>query len=146
MCFEREVFINKGGFRDIPRMQDTELTERLRGEGYHLYFFPDVIAFQRQDSNLFNVMKKVYINGQNIYYIRYRDSISPLKKVVFLAVLPLLSVSKVIRIIGRHLLYPTPGGRIVTLFISIPLTLTGCFWMAGFYNALVTEKGISNNR
>lgn len=146
LCFDREVFINEGGFRDIPRMQDTELTERLGRHGYPLYFCPDILAFQTQDSPLSKVLMKIYINGQNTYYIRYQTSMSPCKKAAFVVSLPLLSILKIGRIIVRHLLYQTLAGKLVTLVISFPLFISSLFWMVGFYNALITEKGIGTER
>ncbi|MFH0974673.1 MAG: glycosyltransferase [Spirochaetota bacterium] len=146
LCIDREIFINEGGFRDIPRMQDTELTERIRSHGHRLYFFPDILGFQTQDSSLSRVLKKIYINGQNVYYIRYAASMSSLKKAAFIAALPVLTIIKIGRIIIRHLLYQTPAGKLKTLAISLPLFISGLFWMAGFYNALITEKGIGAER
>ncbi len=146
LCVEREVFINEDGFRDIPRTQDTELTERLRKNGYPLFFCPDILAYQTQDSPLSRVFNKIHISGQNLYYIRYQDSISPLKKAVFVLNLPLIAILKVSRIIVRHLLYQTPAGKLITIAISIPLLISGLFWMAGFYTSLITEKGIGAER
>ena len=50
MIFKRSLFLEVGGFKDIPRMQDTELTERLRKEGHSLSFCPGVVGLQIQDS------------------------------------------------------------------------------------------------
>jgi GT2 family glycosyltransferase len=146
MCFDREIFITEGGFRDIPRMQDTELSERLRIHGHRLFFCPDILAFQTQNSSLSRVLKKIYINGQNIYYIRYQASMSLFKKAVFIACLPLITILKIVRIIVRHLLYQTRKGKLITFAISLPLIFSSWFWMAGFYNALITEKGIGSER
>ncbi|PKL39695.1 MAG: glycosyl transferase family 2 [Spirochaetae bacterium HGW-Spirochaetae-1] len=146
MFFDREIFIQEGGFKDIPRMQDTELTERLRRQGHHLFFCPDVLAFQKQDSPLPKVLKKIYINGQNLYYIRYHNSMSLVKRVVFFIVLPLITIIKMGRIIIRHLVYQPPLRKLIMLAIGFPLLVSGFFWMAGFYNALITEKGISAER
>jgi glycosyltransferase involved in cell wall biosynthesis len=146
MCFDKELFLKEGGFRDIPRVQDTELTERLRRQGLRSYFFPDILAYQTQDSPLSGVLKKIYINGQNIYYIRYQASISPFKKFAFFVSLPLMTIFKIWRIIARHLLYQTFAGKLITLAISLPLFISSLFWMAGFYNALITEKGIGTER
>jgi GT2 family glycosyltransferase len=146
MCIDRELFINEGGFRDIPRMQDSELTERLLRNGHRLFFCPDILAFQTQDSPISKVLKKIYINGQNVYYIRYKASMSSFKKAVFFISLPLFTIFKIGRIIIRHLLYQTPSGKLITLAVSLPLIISGWFWMAGFYNALITEKGIGAER
>src|SRR5690606_4858127 len=98
MCFSREVFLAEGGFKDIPRMQDTELTERLRSKGHTLYFCPDVLAYQTQDSPLYKVLRKIFINGQNLYYIRYQPGITLLKKAAFFFLLPIISLVKTLRI------------------------------------------------
>ena len=66
-----------GGFADIPRMQDTELTERIRNSsGTQLGFEPSVVGYQIQDSNLKKVLKKIYITGNNIYFLRYQNKSS----------------------------------------------------------------------
>jgi len=146
MCCDQEVFINEGGFKDIPRMQDTELTERLKRHGYSLYFYPDIMAYQVQDSHFFKVMKKIYINGQNLYYIRYKSSMSPFKKIIFFFSLPFLTIIKIGRIIVRHLMYQPFKGKMITLAITFPLFLSGIFWMSGLYNAMITERGIGAER
>lgn len=146
MCFKRSVFMAAGGFTDIPRMQDTELTERLIRQGHKLHFFPDVLGYQTQDAPLAKVLRKIYINGQNLYYIRYKPSITASKKMVFFCLIPLISGLKTLRIIGRHLMHQAWPNKLRTLLISPLLALGGIYWMMGFYNALITEKGISNNR
>jgi hypothetical protein len=44
------------------------------------------------------------------------------------------------------MLYQAPEGKLITLVISFPLFISGCFWMAGFYNALIMGKGIGKDR
>lgn len=146
MCFKRSVFLAAGGFKDIPRMQDTELTERLKKQGHKLYFFPDIVAYQTQDSPFAKVLRKIYINGQNLYYIRYKPNITFARKIMFFFLIPPISGMKTLRIIGRHLNYQSPKNKLRTLVISPLLALGGIYWMSGFYNALITEKGISKDR
>lgn len=146
MCFKRELFISSGGFKDIPRMQDTELTERLKAQGHKLYFCPDITGLQTQDSPFKKVLNKIYINGQNVYYIRYQKNITTFKKLAFLVSLPAISGMKVLRIIVRHLRYQNQANKLRTLTLAPTLFLGGLVWMAGFYHALTTEKGISKNR
>lgn len=146
MCFSREIFLAEGGFKDIPRMQDTELTERLRSKGHTLYFCPDVLAYQTQDSPLDKVLRKIFINGQNLYYIRYRPGITALRKAAFFILLPPVTLIKTLRIAGRHLLYQSARNRLVTLALLPALLVGGAWWMAGFYHALITEKGIGTTR
>lgn len=146
MCFRRETFLAAGGFKDIPRMQDTELTERLRHQGHKLYFCPDVLGLQIQDSPFDNVLKKIYINGQNLYYIRYRANITPAKKFAFYLALPALGFVKIARIIARHLAYQNWSNKLRTLWITPALLLGIIYWIGGFYHALWTEKGIGTER
>ena len=146
MCFKRELFLSVGGFKDIPRMQDTELTERLRSQGHKLYFCPAIKGLQIQDSPMRKVLKKIYINGQNLYYIRYRPHITPRKKLTFFLLLPIISLAKICRIIGRHLRYQSWKNKFRTLTLTPVFALAICYWMGGFYNALWTEKGISKDR
>lgn len=146
MCFRRETFLAAGGFKDIPRMQDTELTERLRHQGQKLYFCPDILGLQIQDSPFNKVLKKIYINGQNLYYIRYKPGITPLKKGSFYLLLPVIGAVKIARIIGRHLTYQNGKNKLRALALTPVLLLGICYWTAGFYNALWTEKGIGKER
>lgn len=146
MCFKREVFLASGGFKDIPRMQDTELTERLRRKGHKLYFCPEILGFQIQDSSFDKVLKKIYINGQNLYYIRYQSTMNLFKKTAFFLLLPILGAMKIERIIARHLLYQSWSNKLRILLLDPLLILGICYWIAGFYNALWTEKGISEER
>ena len=147
MCFTKSVFLDAGGFKDIPRMQDTELTERLKQEkNIALMFYPDMVALQTQDSPLKKVLRKIYINGQNLYYIRYQKQLSPLKKLITALLLPLMGAAKTLRIIGRHLKHQPTAGKLKTLLISPWLILGGIVWTLGFYNALITQKGMSSQR
>lgn len=146
MCFRRETFLAAGGFKDIPRMQDTELTERLRQQGQKLFFCPDILGLQIQDSPFKKVLKKIYINGQNLYYIRYKPGITLQKKLAFYALLPAIGAVKISRIIGRHLVYQNWKNKLRTLALSPVLVLGIVYWTAGFYNALWTEKGIGKER
>lgn len=146
MCFRRETFLAAGGFKDIPRMQDTELTERLRREGQKLFFCPDILGFQIQDSPLRKVLKKIHINGQNLYYIRYKPQITPFKKIMLYLLLPLIGTLKISRIIARHLRYQNWKNKLRTIALT-PILIVGIgYWVAGFYNALWTEKGIGQER
>lgn len=147
MCFNKEVFLDVGGFKDIPRMQDTELTERLiRDHSIKLMFHPDMIALQTQDSKMRKVLRKIYINGQNLYYIRYSNNNSLGKRLVIGALLPAITAAKTLRIIGRHLKYQPLPQKLKTLAISPVLIFGGIVWCVGFYNALITEKGMSSQR
>lgn len=146
MCFKREVFLGAGGFKDIPRMQDTELTERLRRAGHKLYFFPDVLGYQTQDAPLHKVLRKIYINGQNLYYIRYQPNTTAAKKIAFFLLIPAISLAKAVRIIFRHLLYQSWPNKLRTVLYSPLIIISDMYWMFGFYHALITERGISKNR
>lgn len=145
MIFERDTFLRAGGFRDIPRMQDTELTERLRSQGLELYFTPAVVGLQTQDSSLTKVLRKIYINGKNLYFIRYEGRSLPVQALLGLG-LPALTWVKVLRIIGRHLRYQDPSSKALTLALAPLLSLGGAYWMVGFYQSLLFGGGISQNR
>ena len=147
MCFDKELFLKSGGFKDIPRMQDTELTERLTKEhSIKLKFYPDLIALQTQDSKMSKVLRKIYINGQNLYYIRYDKNNSIAKRLLMGILLPAVGAAKTLRIIGRHLKYqPTPK-KVKTLALSPLLIPAGITWTLGFYHALITQKGMGTQR
>tara|TARA_R110002073_G_scaffold151404_3_gene305568 strand:- start:6 stop:899 length:894 start_codon:yes stop_codon:yes gene_type:complete len=145
MVVERVLFVTEGGFRDIPRMQDTEFSERLARNGITLTFTPTVVGFQIQDAPIPKVLRKVYISGRNTYSIRYGRA-SSLQRAAFCVLLPLISAAKTIRIIGRHLRYQDFRRRLITLAISPHLAVAGACWMLGFYGALIFKSGISRER
>lgn len=146
MCFERALFQREGGFKNIARMQDTELTERLRKRGYKLCFRPSMLAYQTQDSSLRKVLRKIFINGQNVYAIRYRTSSNLLQRLLFLLTLPLITMAKIARIIYRHLRYNQLRNKFITIAITPALIAGGAFWMVGFYGAIIAQKDINPNR
>lgn len=146
MLVDRSLFIAAGGFANIPRMQDMELSERLRAEGLQLKLAPSVTGYQIQDSPMRKVLRKIFINGQNLYAIRYSKHASLLKKLFFLVALPALAGFKVLRIIGRHLRYQTLRQRGITLLLVPLLALAGIYWMLGFYRSILFGGGISAQR
>lgn len=146
MAFQRALFLKKGRFKDIPRMQDTELTERMVSQGYELGFNPRFVGLQTQDSPMRKVLGKIMINGRNLYFIRYRDR-SVAFKALIAALLPFVALAKVGRIILRHLLYQkTPRGKLITVGL-IPLLIgAGGYWMLGFYRSLIGREEMSTRR
>lgn len=145
MAVDRRIFEKDGGFRDIPRMQDTEMTERLRAQGHRLWFCPDVIGLQIQDSPLGKVLRKIYINGKNLYFIRYEGR-SRLFKTGFFVLLPAVASAKVARIIARHLRYQDARGRLITVLLTPLLVASGLYWLAGLYGSLICGGEISQRR
>lgn len=145
MIVERELFLSAGGFADIPRMQDTELSERMARQGVSLTFTPTVLGHQVQDSTLAQVLRKVRVNGQNVYFIRYAGS-SWFRNAAFFVLLPLMALAKVSRIVWRHLRYQDARKRRITLRLAPLLYWAGAYWMAGFYSALIFRRGISQTR
>jgi glycosyltransferase involved in cell wall biosynthesis len=145
MVVERELFLSAGGFADIPRMQDTELSERMARRGVSLTFTPTVLAEQIQDSSMRQVLRKVRLNGQNVYFIRYAEA-SWLRNAAFFALLPAMAFAKVTRITLRHLRYQDARKRSITLRLAPLLYWAGVYWMAGFYAALIFRRGISQSR
>jgi glycosyltransferase involved in cell wall biosynthesis len=145
MIVERELFLSAGGFADIPRMQDTELSERMARRGVSLTFTPSVVAHQIQDSSMRQVLRKVRLNGRNLYFIRHADS-SLLQNVGFFLLLPAMAFAKVTRIVLRHLRYQDRRKRAVTLRLLPLLYWAGLEWMLGFYAALIFRGGISQSR
>lgn len=144
MIIQKNLFLEFGGFKDIPRMQDTELTERLIQHGYTLYFFPDIIGHQIQDSTHTQVLKKIFITGNNVYFIRYNQINNQCKKILLSIMLPLMMAAKVTRINIRNLRY---SWSIKMLLIFCPLMyVCGIAWMSGFYKALFFSKGIISGR
>lgn len=145
MAVDRRVFEQDGGFRDIPRMQDTEMTERLRAKGHRLWFCPDVVGLQIQDAPLNKVFRKIYINGKNLYFIRYEGR-SRAFKAAFSGLLPAITSLKIARIVVRHLRYQDARGRLITILLTPLLTASGLCWMTGLYESLIWGGEISKRR
>ncbi len=146
MAVQRKLFLDAGGFSDIPRMQDTEITERLRRQGVKVRFAPAVVGFQIQDSPMKKVLRKIFINGQNLYSIRYKSDMSLGKKLLFIALLPLMALFKVGRIICRQLRYQNLRKRCITILLVPLLLVSGIYWMLGFYYGILFNRGISQQR
>jgi len=145
MFIEKDLFIEQKGFKDIPRVQDTEFTERLVSNGYQLSFNPSAIGLQIQDSPLKKVLRKIFISGRNLYFIRYQNQ-NLIKKTVLFLFLPLLSILKVLRIVIRHLAYQGTRNRFITLLLAPLFALAGIFWMGGLYRSMIFGGGISRKR
>lgn len=145
MLFDRELFLQHDGFSDLPRMQDTELTERLIREGYELTFCPSIVGRQIQDAPLDKVFRKILINGKNLYFIRY-ESMPVWKKGVFFVTLPALTGFKIARIVGRHLRYQDMRGKLITVGLVPLLAWSGGYWMVGLYRSMILGGGISSKR
>ncbi len=145
MLLDRELFLDQGGFKNIPRMQDTEMTERLLASGVRLSFTPNVVGLQTQDSPMNKVLRKIFINGRNLYFIRYQKQ-SFVKKCVLFLLLPLLATLKMARVIVRHLRFQTPRQKLITVGISPLLFISGYIWMFGLYRSMLLGGGISTKR
>lgn len=144
MIIEKEMFLSYGGFANIARMQDTEMTERMRADGVQLHFCPDIVAYQIQDSPLNKVLKKIKINGNNLYYIRYQKQMNGLKIALLVLLLPFMMLAKVTRINARNLKY---NFSLSMLFVYSPyMYICGMYWLAGFYKGVLTNKGIESGR
>lgn len=144
MIVNKNLFLKFGGFADIPRMQDTELTERMRAKGTTLYFCPDIIGLQIQDSPLKKVLNKIKITGNNLYYIRYQRRLSDITKIMFILILPLLMLYKITRINFRNLRF---SFSLKMLLIYCPfMYVCGVYWMMGFYKGMIKNKGIEASR
>ena len=145
MFIDKALFIEQGGFKDIPRVQDTEFTERLLANGHYLSFNPAAIGLQIQDSPLGKVFRKIFISGRNLYFIRYQNQ-DLAKKIVFFLFLPLLSTLKILRIVVRHLAYQNTRNRLITVLLTPLFALAGVLWMGGLYRSMIFGGGISSRR
>lgn len=145
MAVDRHLFIEHGGFKNIPRMQDTEFTERLASSGEKLTFTPSVVGWQIHDSPMKRVMNKIYINGKNLYYIRYQKE-SKAKQIAIILLLPAITTFKILRIFIRHMKYQSMRQRIKTIQTSPFLVAGAGYWMAGLYRAFFTRSGIGTAR
>jgi glycosyltransferase involved in cell wall biosynthesis len=145
MIINKEIFCRFGGFSDIPRMQDTELTERLIKSGVDLYFAPDVVGYQIQDSPLNKVLKKISITGNNLFFIRYskRYQNFPYNFLLFV-LLPFIMLAKITRINARNIRY---SFSLPMIFVYSPfMYVCGMYWMVGFYRGLLVNNGVDSGR
>lgn len=144
LIIEKKLFESVGGFADIPRMQDTELTERIRHEmSINLAFEPSAVGYQIQDSSLKKVLKKIFITGNNIYFLRYGANSKGRNTLLFFTA-PLMALAKATRINARNLKY---WFSLKQLFIIAPSMYVLTFiWMCGLYKGLIKQDGISKNR
>jgi len=145
MFVEKDLFLEQQGFKDIPRVQDTEFSERLVSNGFQLGFNPEAVGLQIQDSPMCKVFRKIHISGRNLYYIRYR-SLAVGGKIALFTFLPILTVLKVFRIEIRHLVYQNTRNRIIALLLFPFFTLAGFYWMTGLYRSMIFGGGISSKR
>lgn len=144
MCWDKATFLSFGGFTAIPRMQDTELTERALKAGAELVFIPELIGWQIQDSPLDKVLRKIHINGINLFNIRYKPHISSGKKWLMILGLPLISLAKATRINLRNLRY---NRRPLRTLLMVPVIYWATlYWMFGFYKAALLNQGIGDKR
>ena len=132
------------GFSDLPRMQDTELTERLVKMGYQLDFFPDVVGYQIQDSPVKKVFRKIYITGNNLFFLRYQNRTKGFGKFALAALLPCMMLAKVTRINYRNIRFAA-SPRMIFLLCPI-MYVCGLAWMAGFYKGIFVSDGIASGR
>lgn len=143
LIIEKKLFLSHGGFSDIARMQDTELTERIKASGTDLYLIPSVIGYQIQDSNLSKVLNKIKITGNNLYYIRY-EKYGFINKFALFILLPFLMVYKVTRINFRNIRY---SFSLKMIFLYSPVMyICGLYWLMGFYKALLSNNGLQKTR
>ena len=144
LVINKDLFNQAGGFKDIPRMQDTELTERLAKQGVKLMLTPDVVGYQTQDSKLSKVLNKIKITGNNLYFIRYKANGDLLTKMLLLLALPFLMIAKISRINYRNLKY---AFSLPMMFIYSPfMYICGVYWMVGFYRGILRNEGIDQKR
>jgi glycosyltransferase involved in cell wall biosynthesis len=145
MVIEKTIFDRNNGFKDLARMQDTEFTERLVKTGVTLYFIPQVIGYQIQDSNITKVLKKIKITGNNLFYVRgYSDKTNYFYKLFLFMLTPFFMLFKITRINFRNLRYTF---SLKVLFIYSPfMYVCGIYWLLGFYKAQLLNRGIESGR
>jgi len=145
LAIEKKLFLEAGGFADIPRMQDLELTERLKKSGHTLHFFPDIHCYQVQTSSLISVLRKIFINGHNIVAIRYRPQTWWHQFRLFLLA-PLFAAAKFTRIAVRFLRYGTLWEKLLTILFSRLFCLSAALYGLGMMSAAVRNRGVSTHR
>ncbi len=145
LIIQKEIFDRFKGFKNIPRMQDAELTERLKKSGIKMFFIPEIFGQHNHKTSLVKALKKIFINGNNLYYIRDYKNLKFFKKAGVLILMPIMTFVKMSRISIRNLKYS--DWNLITQLLLIPIMyFCGIIWMGGIYYASVFGKGISKNR
>jgi hypothetical protein len=141
---DRDIFFNNDEFKDMPRAQDTEFTERLVRQGEQLLFFPDIVGHQIVRSTLKELVRKIYINGKNIFTARYKDK-NIFKKIFIFLLLPVIAITKATRINCRNIRY---AGSVKLFFNSILVTtviyVCSFVWVIGFAKEILFNDKASS--
>jgi glycosyltransferase involved in cell wall biosynthesis len=143
---ERATFLAHSGFKDIPRMQDTEFSERIAAAGVPLQFFPDISAQYLQHTTVTAVIRKVLIQGHNTRSIRGRDR-SILTRLLLAPAVPLWGALKVARIFARNIRYCADWREFSMHILSGPAYLSlALVWSYGYGRSLVTAAPVLGRR
>jgi GT2 family glycosyltransferase len=99
-AIERSVFNHVGGFKRNLFAGDTELSLRLRDNGYKLYFNPCARVYHIHEHTFVSLLRERYIKGNDhIGMLALREQWGVCKKILLIPALPLLVTWMVFRTI-----------------------------------------------
>lgn len=146
MVIGRDLFNDVTGFQDIPRLQDTEFSERVVKAGQPAYFFPDLGAYHHHPSDRRSLLRKVWINGHNIATLKSLADSRRLRRFLLISISPILGLLKGARIVGRNLRYGIGGRRSAAVLTSPAVMLCSIWWGLAMLRAAIRNEGFSRSR
>lgn len=97
---DRLIFDQVGGFQNSLLAGDTELSLRLRDNGYKLYFNPHAKVYHIHEHTFVSLLRERYIRGSNhIGMLAIREQWGLFKSIIFIPAVPLLVIWMVSRTI-----------------------------------------------
>jgi GT2 family glycosyltransferase len=95
---DRLVFDQVGGFQDNLLAGDTELSFRLRDNGYELYFNPHAKVYHIHEHNVGSLLRERYMRGNDyVSMLAIREQWGLFRSILLISALPLLVVWTVFR-------------------------------------------------
>lgn len=99
-AIDRTAFDQVGGFQGNLFAGDTELSLRLRDNGYELYFNPNAKVYHIHEHTFISLLRERYIRGNDhIGMLAIREQWGMFKSILFISAVPLLVIWMVSRTI-----------------------------------------------
>jgi glycosyltransferase involved in cell wall biosynthesis len=147
LFIKKEIFNESRGFKNIPRMQDTEFTERLHSSGYSLWQISDIRALYLQDVSILHVLRKCFIQGHNTFSIRKKQKISNRRRFLSLPLIPFMGIMKTNIIVSRNLRFSRNIKELLSHLLCYPLyMLCGFSWTIGYFKAQLYNRSFLSIR
>ena len=146
LIFDKKIFYDIGWFKDMPRMEDTELTMRMGKCGVKVFFIPEIIGYQIQETCFSRILKEAFISGNNYFFIKYGDEFTLRKRLILGLSLPLIIFVHAIRTNIHNMAHNGVRGNLIGLITAPVVFYCWIYWALGSYKAVFLNQGISNER